>query len=377
MLFGKCDANYITVATAPSWRGPYTYHDNTAFDRACEDPVVWRTPRGSFQLLCHEMGHGNNDTVGRMAWSENGLDWTLSPIGAYTLFTNYSDGSSEYFCRRERPKLLLDDAGNPTHLFTGVLATKETCDAGGGYDDPKSCPGHNDDGSCGCQFSWTFSQPLGAGHGGGGPCVDEAGCWGGGACVDSVCICDDWWTGENCQQLALKPAAPPKQQAYRRWGEKVSSWGGSPLKADNSSFHLFLSEFDDNCGLSSWMPKSTVVHATSRSPDGPYERQDVVIGEFHHNPVVVKMPGSGYLMMVIGQESTEVPITHDSQFHIEAAVAPSLDGPWAFEEIISLRNTSTGLPFANKDPSNMHPYIFANGTVLLLLRRAKPLQTFV
>jgi len=335
--------------------------------------VVWRTPRGAFQLLCHEMGHGNNATVGRMAWSEYGLDWTLSPVGAYTLQTEYSDGSSEYFCRRERPKLLLDESGHPTHLFTGILATKETCDAFGGYVDPVTCPGHSDDGSCGCQFSWTHAQPLGSGGAGGGSCVGAADCWGGGSCVDGSCVCDSWWNGDNCQVLALQPGAPPARQAYRRWSDRTSSWGGSPLKTGNSSYHLYLSEFDDGCGLNSWLPKSTVVHATASSPEGPYERQEVVVDEFHHNPVVVEMPDSRFLMMVIGQNASVTPINHASQFHIAAAVAPTLAGPWQLEEIPSLRNTSSGVPFPNGSPSNMHPYVFPNGTVLLLLRRAKPL----
>lgn len=367
------DANFITVATAPSWQGPFTYRSNTVFDRACEDPVVWRTPRGSFQLLCHEMGHGNNATVGRMAWSENGLDWTLSPTGAYTLQSEYSDGTSEYFCRRERPKLLLDESGHPTHLFTGVLTTKDTCDAYGGYVDPLACPGHSDDGNCGCQFSWTHAQPLGGGGAGGGSCATSADCWGGGSCADGLCVCDAWWMGDNCQLLALRPAAPPSMQAYRRWNNKISSWGGSPLKTGNSSYHMYLSEFADGCGLSSWLQKSTVVHATATNPEGPYERQEVVIGQFHHNPVVVEMPNGKFLMMVIGQDANVTPITHASQFHIEAAVAPSLQGPWHFEEILSLRNTSDGAPFPNNAPSNMHPYVFPNGTVLLLLRRASPL----
>merc|ERR1712110_1357660 len=85
------------------------------------------------------------------------------------------------------------------------------------------------------------------------------------------------------------------------------------------------------------------------------------------------MPYGQFLMMVIGQNASVTPINHGSQFHIEAAVAPTLDGPWHFEEILSLRNTSAGVPFPNDAPSNMHPYVFPNGTVLLLLRRAKPL----
>merc|ERR1711953_477406 len=118
-----------------------------------------------------------------------------------------------------------------------------------------------------------------------------------------------------------------------------------------------------------------VVHAISDSPGGPYKRQEVVIDEFHHNPVVVQMPTGEFLMMAIGQNASTTLINHGSQFHIEAAVAPSLAGPWNFEELLSLRNTSDGVPFPNDKPSNMHPYVFPNGSVLLLLRRAKPLPS--
>jgi len=220
-----------------------------------------------------------------------------------------------------------------------------------------------------------MSQPLGGGGTGGGACSSDQDCWGGGSCTQGSCSCDEWWSGEHCQKLALLPAMPPAKQAYRGWDSKVSSWGGSPLKTGDASYHLYLSEFKDNCGLSSWMPNSVVVHATSNTPDGPYERQEEIIGEFHHNPVAVKMPNGEFLMMTIGQNASSTSITHDSQFHIEAAVAPTLEGPWNFEEILSLRNTSEGVPFPNERPSNMHPYVFPNGTVLLLLRRAQPLPS--
>jgi len=319
--------------------------------------------------------HKDNETVGRMAWSPNGLDWRLSPVGAYSKETTYTDGSSEYFCRRERPKLLLDETGRPTHLFTGVLATNVTCDAGGGYVDPITCPGHNDNGNCGCQYSWTHAQPLGGGGIGGGTCTSDSDCWGGGACADGTCVCDEWWAGENCQTLALLPGKPPAKQAYRRWNDRISSWGGSPIKSRDGSYHLYASEFDAGCGLSSWMPNSMAVHAISRTPDGPYERQEVVLGEFYHNPVTVELPNGLFLMMVIGQNANSTNISHDSQFHIEVAVAPTPFGPWHFEEIPSLRDTSDGVPFPNAMPSNMHPYVFPNGTVLLLLRRASPLPS--
>lgn len=180
--------------------------------------------------------------------------------------------------------------------------------------------------------------------------------------MSGKCQCDDWWTGPACQQLALRPGSPPAQQAYRRWDTQTSSWGGQPIRSEqDGAYHLFASEFADGCGLSSWMPKSTIVHATSATPAGPYEPRETVLGMFHSNPSVVAMPSGGYLMMVIGQNG-ESNTTHSSQFHINAAVAPTLAGPWELTELESLRQGSTA-------PSNMHPFVFANGTVLLILRR--------
>jgi hypothetical protein len=46
--------------------------------------------------------------------------WAYSPYAAWGSEVEYSDGAKVSFARRERPHLILDDAGFPTHLVSGV-----------------------------------------------------------------------------------------------------------------------------------------------------------------------------------------------------------------------------------------------------------------
>lgn len=52
--------------------------------------------------------------------SVDGTKWT--PIyRAYNTTVVTTDGKTTVFGRRERPKLIFDDARKPTHLFNGVI----------------------------------------------------------------------------------------------------------------------------------------------------------------------------------------------------------------------------------------------------------------
>ena len=46
--------------------------------------------------------------------------WTFSPTKAYDNRIGYEDGSVRLPARRERPHVLFDAAGAPTHLYTAV-----------------------------------------------------------------------------------------------------------------------------------------------------------------------------------------------------------------------------------------------------------------
>ena len=58
---------------------------------------------------------------------------------AFTTTVAFEGGANQTFSRRERPELMMDAAGRPTHLITGV-----TEPGGGGQSDR----------------SWTLVQPV-------------------------------------------------------------------------------------------------------------------------------------------------------------------------------------------------------------------------
>ena len=65
------------------------------------------------------------DAVGGHAASTDGKTWHYSGGAAYTTTVAFTNGDNVTFSRRERPELMLDAAGLPTHLITGVVDKTE------------------------------------------------------------------------------------------------------------------------------------------------------------------------------------------------------------------------------------------------------------
>ena len=110
-----------------------------------EDGFVWQRDDGTFHAIFHGMTRQNltwackgqpsslfpgalkvlpcpeprfhpSPWVGRHAWSRDGRTWAYSPRPAFGSTVRFTDGTSASYARRERPHLVLDDHGNPTHL---------------------------------------------------------------------------------------------------------------------------------------------------------------------------------------------------------------------------------------------------------------------
>merc|ERR1711871_574954 len=82
----------------------------------------------------------NCPAVGGHAASEDGgLTWHYSGAAAYTTTVKYEDGNAVTYARRERPEMIVNDEGEPTHLVTGVVEK-----GGKGQED----------------LSWTLVQPI-------------------------------------------------------------------------------------------------------------------------------------------------------------------------------------------------------------------------
>jgi len=88
----------------------------------------------------------NNTLVGAHAYSvDGGQSWVATGI-AFDLTARFTDGSTREFLRRERPHVVLDKAGNPAFLASGVS-----------YD-------LGFDAGAGTEPSFTFVQPINQGQ---------------------------------------------------------------------------------------------------------------------------------------------------------------------------------------------------------------------
>ena len=124
-------------------------------------------------------------------------------------------------------------------------------------------------------------------------CSDGMGCSLNGLCQDSKCVCDPSWKGTTCDTLALLPT-DRTQPAAAYGGDSqqpnVSSWGGSVLRADDGVYHLWVSEFINGCGLSTWLSNSHVAHATAARATGPFRKANISLDIFSHNVVALRAP---------------------------------------------------------------------------------------
>jgi hypothetical protein len=221
-------------------------------------------------------------------------------------------------------------------------------------------------------------------------------------CVSSVCECDPWWTGPTCTYLNLQPAESLSSQGLQ--APSYYSWGGHTLQDDSGDYHLFASFMCDHASLSSWTSKSSVAHAVSPSPVGPFAfaaglDQQLVVPPWSHGAYIARDPPTGeYLLWHLGSGMID-PKSWAPCFNSSEAVAgggppappaagapfaplrappgqreafvqtaPSLNGPW------TPWNNNTGV-FVTFPPGswtsgidNPAPFIFPNGTTLLFFR---------
>lgn len=167
---------FVTTATADSWEGPYVPRGAPLFPAnsssnayaATEDPFLWHDSRG-FHLLMHSLywtEAANWWTMlhaGAYAFSTDGEDWTFvgpsyvaedatEPDGPFTPSEPWSghvewiNGTSTLMMIRQKPSLIFNAQGHPTHLLNGVDYESEPLPTTGCY----------------WRKAWTLIQPLGS-----------------------------------------------------------------------------------------------------------------------------------------------------------------------------------------------------------------------
>ena len=113
-----------------SMQFPDAWSQPSQFMRS-EDPYLWMDTRHNWHILAHRYDYRDgwpanpNQTepvlVSGHGFSRNGIDWHFNiaeqPYNATITFEN---GTRQFFSTFERPHLVFDDAGEPTHLVNGV-----------------------------------------------------------------------------------------------------------------------------------------------------------------------------------------------------------------------------------------------------------------
>ncbi|OAL52106.1 hypothetical protein IQ07DRAFT_403431 [Pyrenochaeta sp. DS3sAY3a] len=123
-------AEDLRIFTADAWDGAYTLVNKATWNTSdysatwTEDPFVWRDKRGHWHALAHwmidivEKNGTKYPRVGAHMFSrtlEGG--WQFKVQEAFNSSVAFTDGSTEVFNRRERPKLFFSDDGEVTPLY--------------------------------------------------------------------------------------------------------------------------------------------------------------------------------------------------------------------------------------------------------------------
>jgi hypothetical protein len=140
-------------------------------------------------------------------------------------------------------------------------------------------------------------------------CANEGDCSYNGICGDDgICKCHPQWMGKYCGQLHLVATDKNAGLQSRDSGGRVSSWGGSVVRGDNGTYHMFAAEMTNNTGILVWMSNSQVRHAVSRTgPYGPYEPQDITSGLWGHEPTAARAPTGEYVLFWTAHFGDRVP----------------------------------------------------------------------
>ena len=124
-------------------------HNSPTHARAHPQPPtdhVYRTGGDAHNCL---PGHDGAVVSGHY-FSKDGFTWHASAVAPYGNVVNLTDGTAQLLTTRERPKMLFNAQGVPTHLSNGV------CPSPGGWSTPIACP----EVSCvDCKYAdWDFTN---------------------------------------------------------------------------------------------------------------------------------------------------------------------------------------------------------------------------
>ncbi|KAJ9458709.1 hypothetical protein DIPPA_16875 [Diplonema papillatum] len=210
-------------------------------------------------------------------------------------------------------------------------------------------------------------------------CGSDYDCALNGACNPSTrtCACYPGWIGAACSRLNETAAGNAAGYQKTESGANVSSWGGPVWHdAGNGTYHMFVSEMINHCGLDTWASNSRIMHAVSDTLEGPYEAREELFPPFSHEPDVKRAPDGTYAMFFTQRvpsnftacasctngstpQSCALFPAHPDTDPTKLSTSPGLNGPWS-APVTVMENTFSD--------ANLSPLI-SNGSALLGLWR--------
>eukprot|EP00039_Didymoeca_costata_P003057 m.64857 g.64857 ORF g.64857 m.64857 type:complete len:248 (+) comp11680_c1_seq1:3-746(+) len=121
----------LGLATAIHWNSSYVVDETPILSAGPkhgnnEDPFAWVDKRGNFHIVTHEQstgcicGQAYGSTCGAHLYARNIRGpWVVSKYPTYTDSVTLVNGTKKQLQTRQRPQIIFDSDGNPTHLFNG------------------------------------------------------------------------------------------------------------------------------------------------------------------------------------------------------------------------------------------------------------------
>ncbi|UNY97481.1 glycoside hydrolase family protein [Zhouia spongiae] len=130
----------------------------------------------------------------------------------------------------------------------------------------------------------------------------------------------------------------PEYAVHKDSGYNV--WGGSVVKSEDGTYHMFYARWPYRTGFQGWLKDSDIAYATAASATGPYTFKKVLLtgfGKGHwneeaaHNPHIKKFDNKYYLYF-ISHKKEDLGLSdwmnHIFTQRIGVAIADNPAGPW-------------------------------------------------
>ena len=154
-------------------------------------------------------------------------------------------------------------------------------------------------------------------------------------CVICCCV-------QKSEELDLNDRIQPIPETACIMDPEYFIWGGSMIKDDEGTYHVFYSRWKKEYSFEAWVTHSEIAHAISKSSTGPFVHKDIALsargaecwdGLCTHNPTVRKFGGKYYLYYMGNTgdgvvNHGKLNWVHRNNQRVGVAVADNPNGPW-------------------------------------------------